>query len=164
MIFWNLDQSVSIGESGNGNERLREGTLRQLLDSARQPNGKILNALSFPLLGAGYEANPFSTDQAAWMQTLSAPFSKDVVAVPIGDFRWGITATAGAFHPYHIDTYGQGTIVSTFDGRKLWISAKDPNNIFHSIGLFFHDEFDLDKSASGLWGIEAILLEPGTSL
>ena len=138
--------------------------MRQLLDSARQPNSKILNVLSFPLLGAGYEVNSFSSDQAAWMQTLSAPFSKDIVAVPIGDFRWGICATAGAFHPYHIDTFGQGTTIDLLDGRKIWISATDPDTIFHLVGIFFHEEFDLDKSASGLWGVEAIVLEPGTRL
>ncbi len=138
--------------------------MRQLLDSARQPNGKILNALSFPLLGAGYEANSFSSDQAAWMQTMSAPFSKDVVAVPVGDFRWGLCATAGAFHHYHVDTFGHGTTIDPLDGMKIWVPAKDPGTIFHSVDLYFHDEFDLDKSASGLWSVEAIVLEPGTRL
>lgn len=135
------DHSVDVNES-------KEGTLRQILDSGKQTDGKILSALPLPIVYAGYEANPFSSDHAAWMQTLSSPFSKDTVPVPVGDLRWGMCATAGAFNNYRINRNGFGTIIDPIHGSIVWISASTASNAS-------------DRSISG---VEAIHLEPGTRL
>jgi hypothetical protein len=134
-----------------------------MLDAAMQTDGKIMNTLAFPLVGAGYQANSFSSDHAAWMQTLSAPFSKDIVAVPVGDIRWGSCATAGAFINELSKHDGLGTVIDPIDGLRVWFSAPDPSNIFHPVNSFIQD-FNLDKHTEGSSNIEAIILEPGTRL
>jgi hypothetical protein len=134
-----------------------------MLDAAMQTDGKIMNTLAFPLVGAGYQANSFSSDHAAWMQTLSAPFSKDIVAVPVGDIRWGSCATASAFINALSKRDGLGTVIDPIDGLRVWFSAPDPSNIFHPVNSFIQD-FNLDKHTEGSSNIEAIILEPGTRL
>ena len=129
-----------------------------------QTDGKILNALAFPLIGAGYQANSFSSDHAAWMQTLSAPFSKDLVAVPVGDIRWGSCATAGAFNNKLSNREGLGTVIDPVDGLQVWFSALEPSNIFHQVNSFIHDDLELKKTVEGSGNVEAIVLEPGTRL
>jgi hypothetical protein len=132
---------------------LKKGTLRQILDSGKQTNGKILTALPLPIIYAGYEANPFSSDHSAWMQTLSSPFSKDIVPVPVGVLRWGSCATAGAFDDYHSNHDGFGTIIDPIHGSMVWISASNSNNIVHRRGKVL----EINK-------VEAVILEPGTRL
>jgi len=126
------------------------------LDSGKQTNGKILTALPLPIIYAGYEANPFSSDHSAWMQTLSSPFSKDVVPVPVGDLRWGSCTTAGAFDDYRLNHDGFGTIIDLIHGSMVWISASNSSNIVHRRGIVLKN-----KSVNR---VEAIVLEPGTRL
>jgi hypothetical protein len=119
-----------------------------MLDEGMGRNGKILNAPPFPLIGASYEANSFSSDQAAWMQTLSAPFSQEGLAAPIGNIRWGSCTTAGAFNNRLLERDSLGTVIDLVDG--LWVCFSSPNNDNES------DEHSIN--------VEAIVLEPGTRL
>ena len=160
----NADQSIDHEKAGVSGRRLKEGTLRQILDAAMQTDGKIMNALAFPLVGAGYQPSSFSSDHAAWMQTLSAPFSKDVVAVPVGEIRWGSCATAGAFNNELSNREGLGTVIDPVDGLRVWFSTPEPSNIFHRVNSFIHSDLESDKHAEGLSNVEAIVLEPGTRL
>ena len=141
VLIINADQSAVLEET---EAREKKGTLRQMLEAVRQPDSKILNVLPVPLVGAGYEANSFSSDHAAWMQTLSAPFSKDMIAAPIGDLRWGSCAMAGAFDDRTTERIGLGTIMDTMNGSKWWICGTEPTKLDHTV--------------------EGILLEPGTRL
>lgn len=123
-----------------------------------------MNAIPFPLVGAGYWPSSFSSDHAAWMQTLSAPFSKDVVAVPVGEIRWGSCATAGAFNNELSKREGLGTVIDPVDGLRVWFSAPDSSNICHRVNSFIDSDLELDKHIEGLSNVEAIILEPGTRL
>jgi hypothetical protein len=99
------------------------------------------------------------------MHTLSSPFSRDVDAIPIGNIRRGVCATANTFLHYRIDNDGLGSTINPINGYQLWITAKDSTNIFHWVGLLFEDEFDLNKkSKTSLWDVEAIVIGPGTRL
>ena len=158
------DQSINHETTGISGGQLKEGTLRQILDAAMQTDGKVLNALAFPLVGTGYQPNSFSSDHAAWMQTLSAPFSKDIVAVPVGDIRWGSCATAGAFNNKLSKRDGLGMVIDPVDGLQLWFSTPEPSNIFHQVNSFIHSDLELDKHEEGASNVEAIVLEPGTRL
>jgi len=121
------------------NSNSSEGTLRQILQSAKQNHLKILSTLPLPIIDARYEANPFSSDHAAWMQTLSSPFSKDTISVPIGDIRWGSCATAGALNNYRVNRDGFGTVIDPIHGSLVWISTSNGK-------------------------VEAVHLEPGTRM
>jgi hypothetical protein len=154
-IIKRADQSIALGETESGE---KEGTLRQILDASRQPESKILKAHPVPLVGAGYEANSFSSDHAAWIQTLSAPFSKNTIAAPV-DLRWGSCATAGAFDDRLTEYDGLGSIFDTRYGSKVWICRANPTNSAIRIGSLIHMDARCTAGA-----FEAIVLEPGTRL
>jgi hypothetical protein len=81
--------------------------------------------------------------------------------------RWGLCATCGAWHPHHIDSDGSGTYIDTQNGKKLWITSDhsvEGNDALAQIGIFFDPDFSVDKGTSKLWGLEAIVLVPGTRL
>lgn len=81
--------------------------------------------------------------------------------------RWGLAATAGAFHTFHIDCNGLGTSIEVKTGRKWWIVARpkdlscldDLININKVVDIVAEDMFMPEG-----WMLEAILLEPGTQL
>ncbi|KAJ3499602.1 hypothetical protein NLJ89_g10083 [Agrocybe chaxingu] len=82
--------------------------------------------------------------------------------------QWGLVATDGAFHPWHIDSDGFGTFVEIQTGRKWWVLARprgnDPDfSDFARIDTFLGG---IDTTAPNLdrWELEAVLLEPGTRL
>jgi hypothetical protein len=154
LITW-ADQSIAFGEMELGK---KEGTLRQMLDASKEPESIILNALPVPLVGAGYEANSFSSDHAAWIQTLSAPFFKDMIAAPV-DLRWGSCATASAFDNRLTEYNGLGSIIDPRQGSKVWICRANATNSTIRIGSLIHQD---GKYTAGAF--EAIVLEPGTRL
>ena len=141
--------------------------MRQILNCSQQPDGKVLNALSFPMPGAATTAEAFASDLAAWQQTTGEPGCGSKVARPTGDMRWGLCATSGAWHGHHIDSDGSGTYIDVQDGEKLWITSDHSsagNDSLSEIGIFFDDNFSVDEGAPRLWGLEAIVLVPGTRL
>ena len=62
-----VDQSVCVGEAGAGELWLATATTGQLLEAAHAPDGKILNALEFPMGLASLDPPPpkFSTNLLA---------------------------------------------------------------------------------------------------
>ena len=139
-----------------------------MLRSARQNDGeggKILNALQFPRPEEGLGHHRFSTDSVAWRATKGRRGSSDAEAPPLADVRWGLAATKGAVHWWHIDSDGFGTYLDVVTGKKWWIVAKEKNNAptFGSTSLFL-GEYELEEPNVDLWDLEAILLQPGTRL
>lgn len=120
------DQSIAVGTEGDTNSMLKQGNLRQILDCSRMDDGKILNALSFPMRNAGVQNEAFSSDVAAWNKTEAEPICKHEAFMLVGDIWWGTCATCGAFHMYHIDCEGLGTTTEVLSGMKWWIV---PSNI-----------------------------------
>ena len=53
-----IDQSVHVGEAGMGELWLVTATTSQLLEAAHAPDGKILNALEFPMGLASLNSPP----------------------------------------------------------------------------------------------------------
>lgn len=87
---------------------------------------------------------------------------------PTGHFRWGLAATAGAFHTFHVDSNGLGTYISPVEGSKWWIVARPIGSLDHStfedVGFFLNKSFSVNGNGAGVFALEAILLEPGTTL
>jgi len=107
----------------------------------------------------------FSTDSAAWRATKGRRESADSEAPPVADIRWGLAATKGAVHWWHIDSDGFGTYLDVITGCKWWIVAKqkDKAPAFGSTSLFL-GRYELEEPNTDLWDLEAILLQPGTRL
>ena len=150
------------------NDRRRRGTLRNMLDSS-QRGGKILNALNFPMPEQGLSSFSFSTDAAAWNGTKGTANCGDDKALPLGDIRWGIAATTGALHWWHLDSEGFGTYIDTRAGLKWWIVGRRKGTAhkfesFGEIDTFFNDRYDMEKPNLDLWDLEAVILPPNTRL
>jgi hypothetical protein len=148
--------------------RRRRGTLRHLLESHLN-NGKVLNALHFPMPEQGLGTLPFSTDSAAWNGTKGAADCRGDKAPPLGDIRWGIAATTGAIHWWHIDSDGFGTYLDVKAGLKLWVVATRKDRSFHSFGeisTYLQEEHRYEAEGPNLdrWDLEAVVLQPGTRL
>jgi hypothetical protein len=148
--------------------RLMMGTVRSLLRSSEE-NGKILNALHFPMPEKGMGMQPFSTDSAAWVCTKGAAGSRQSQAPPLADFRWGLAATTGALSWWHVDSDGFGTYVDTKAGLKWWIVArrKGKEHDFESFSeadTFFDGRYEVDEPNQDKWDLEAVVLHPGTRL
>ena len=163
------DQSVGQDPAKHSyDNRVKQGTLQQLLRCAKQNHGeggKILNALHFPMPEEGLGHHLFSTDSVAWRATKGRRESADGELPPLADIRWGLAATTGAVHWWHIDSDGFGTYLDVITGHKWWIIAKqkDKAPTFGSTTLFL-GEYQLEEPNTDLWDIEAILLQPGMRL
>ena len=107
----------------------------------------------------------FSTDSAAWRATEGRRESSDAEAPPLADVRWGLAATKGAVHWWHVDSDRFGTYLDIITGNKWWIVAKEKDNglTFGSTSLFL-STYQLEEPNTDLWNVKAILLEPGTRL
>lgn len=148
------------------NDCCRRGTLRNILESS-QNDGKILNALNFPMPEQGLDSFSFSTDSAAWNGTKGAANCGGDKGLPLGDIRWGIAATTGALHWWHLDSDGFGTYIDTRAGLKWWILARRKvHNLesFGEINTFVSDRYDMEQPNSDSWDLEAVILSPNTRL
>jgi hypothetical protein len=116
----------------------------------------------------GLGSHPFSTDSAAWNGTKGAADCERDKAPPLASIRWGIAATTGALHWWHVDCDGFGTYVDTKAGLKWWIVArrKGAGHGFESFGELgtFLDGFSHDTPHEDRWDVEAVILHPGTQL
>lgn len=134
--------------------------------------GKILNALQFPMPEEGLGANPFSTDSVAWCGTKGWRDCNDLVLPPTADIRWGLAATTGALHWWHIDSDGFGTYIDVKTGMKWWIVARpkqptlshDDFALFARSDIFMSSSYQMEAPCTSMWDLEAILLTPGTRL
>lgn len=144
---------------------MRKGTLRQMLECSKLPDGKALNALQFPMGEEALARSPFSTEIEAWQATKGRPDCDGEDSMPAPHLRWGLCATKGASHLWHIDSNGFGTFIDVKTGQKLWIMAHPKEGrTFADITLFLGDDYQLEEPNEGLWDLEAILLEPGTRM
>jgi hypothetical protein len=165
-----IDQSI-LRDPATGeypDNRLRQGTVRSLLASA-QEDGKILNALYFPMSEQGLGFWPFSTDSAAWRATKGAKGCSQEETPPLASIRWGLAATAGALSWIHLDSNGFPTYIDIKAGFKWWIvlRRKGEAHFFESVSDvfgFFEGNYDVDKPNHDKWDLEAVLLPPGTRL
>jgi hypothetical protein len=159
------DQSVPIVDE-NFAAQMCIGTLEHILEMARDPNGTIINGLSFPLPLSAIKRDKLSGDIEAWRLTEGLPFCNEKASYPTADMRWGLASTAGARHWTHVDSDGLATYVQLLTGTKLWILMKpDLDNEVDAaahVDLYLND-YD-PAVAVRTWDAEAVLLTPNTRL
>ena len=123
-------------------------------------DGKILDALSFPMRDAGIRNEPFASDVASWNNTFAEPICKHELSLPIQGIRWGHCATSGAFQGFHINNDGRGKFIDVLHGSEWYIIASH----LHGLNEFPDDDFDFQKATDYVWELEAVMLVPGTRL
>lgn len=156
---------LSVPVEDNYNVRHTSGTLMDMYQASISPMGKSLNSLDFPMQCAEHPPQSFATDVKAWIWTLNN--SNKSNQYPSTSTRWGLAATAGTYHKWHIDTDGFGTHLDCKTGSKVWFIAKPKNmgsfSNFADRSLFQAD-YTMERPNTHLWDIEAVFLLPGTRL
>ena len=157
------DQSIPV-QDGDLTTQVCFGTLEHILAEARDPNGAIINGLSFPLPLSAIKRDKVGGDVEAWRLTEGLPFCTLKVVFPTGDVRWALASTAGSRHWPHLDSNGFATFVDVLTGMKFWILFRphldnelEPSG---SIDLFLND-FDTSVAVK-TWDAELVVLTPGT--
>lgn len=160
-----LDMSV-LPRSHEGDERHVIGMTGDLLKSHRSRNGKILNALDFPMPTRGVRPpETIATDILAFNKTLDDPYCKRTTAFPVSDMYWALAATDHSFHFFHIDTDGLGTLIAPKTGKKHWILARPKaGRSFAQTDIYVDGKYAIDEMNMDIWDVEAILLTPGMCL
>ena len=141
----------------------KQGTLRDLLDCHRE-GSKILNGLDFPMASASHPPTEFASDLAAFITTLDLPFCGRNIGFPAMSSRWGLAATAGAFHLWHTDCNGFATYIDTQTGYKWWVLAQPKQPSDFADTSLFTEKFAVDAPNGDVWDMEAVLLTPGSCL
>jgi hypothetical protein len=142
--------------------RHQKGTLKDIL-RCHEEKSKILNALDFPMLSAPHPPTAIASDLAAFNGTVDLPMCGRNILFPVTSTRWGLAATAGAHHLWHIDCNGFGTYIDTQTGQKWWIVARPkPDSDRFSHPTLFTEEFHIDGANFNKWDLEAVLLLPGS--
>ncbi|KAF8220480.1 hypothetical protein L208DRAFT_1202251, partial [Tricholoma matsutake] len=79
--------------------------------------------------------------------------------------RWGLAATSGAHHLWHIDCNGFCTYIDTQTGMKWWIIAKPKFGSMHfSDAMLFTEEYNISAANLEKRDLEAVLLCPGSKM
>lgn len=165
--YYSSDLSIRPN-TGVGDEQHTIGLTRHLLDSHRSPQGKILNALDFPMPMPDWQPpHAIASHRRAWHVTVDDPQCKRTDLYPTSDLHWALAATRHAFHYTHIDTDGFATFLLPKSGLKYWVVAcpkAGAGTMFASTNLYVGSTFAIDKINTDLWDVEGILLTPGTCL
>jgi hypothetical protein len=143
--------------------RHQKGTLNDMLTCHREKT-KILNALDFPMLSAPHPPTSIASDLEVFHSTVDLPMCARTVLFPVTSTRWGLAATSGAHHLWHIDCNGFCTYIDTQTGQKWWIVARPKNSSDFSCTGLFTDQFRIDAANLNKWDLEAVLLLPGSRL
>jgi hypothetical protein len=157
-----LDQSVSE------TPQVKDGVLKQFVDNLELdvPNTlRIIRMKSY--LGA--ESLPFSSDHAAWRDTVSDPYCTHETSEN-ASLRWTDASTAHAVQFWKITPAGFGAFFDVRSGQQLVIVAAPETSDDDTLHTFTHwdqylQDFDrLSHEFSSRNGIEAIRLERGNRL
>jgi hypothetical protein len=107
----------------------------------------------------------FASDLVAFNATVDLPMCSCNISFPMASTQWGLAATSGAHHLWHIDCNGFCTYIDTQTGVKWWIVAKPKDGSMHfSHATLFTENYDLSGTNLEKWDIEAVLLHPGSQL
>ena len=165
--FHQLSLDLSKENKHDGSSRHVRGTLRDFLHShLQEDNGMSLNGLDFPMPWLPPFPSTFATDVTAFNATLDMPLCSKKTQFPASSMRWGLAATSGAHHLWHIDCDGFCTCIEVKTGFKLWVLGSPRSNSmdgFSSISDFL-DKYDIDSVNDETMALEAILLVPGSTL
>lgn len=119
-------------------------------------DGKILNSLDHPLWNGPLPPKSLASDLYCYQQDVREKGEK----YPLDTMRWGLAATAGAYHHWHIDVNGMATWFLIRCGVKIIIIAREkaPGD-FSSPTLF--KGMNLISAKQDKWDVEAVVLRPG---
>jgi hypothetical protein len=129
--------------------------------------GKILNALEFPMSYLPSDNAPpvgLDSDVEAFRNTAGMQYCRLSEAFPFSSMRWGLAATANAYHTFHLDCDGFATYVKVQTGAKWWIIACPKEGVSLADTTLFTSDYQIDKVDVRRFNYEAILLEPSTQL
>jgi hypothetical protein len=130
---WMQDFSIAI-QGSDYSKRQVIGSLQLLHKHAHTPNGRVLNALDFPFASGPSPSWQIASDLRAWDSTIDSPLAACSFEYPINHMRWGLAASKGAQHTWHIDSMGVATCVQVKTGSKWWVvgrSKEGRNDIIH---------------------------------
>ena len=166
---WTNDHPLDFSKENkhDASSRHARGTLRDFLINHQKGNaGRSLNGLDFPMPWLDALPSSFATDVLAFNTTLNMQMCNKKTQFPASSMRWGLAATSNAYHLWHIDCDGLGTVVNLKTGYKLWILGGPKNNLrgsFSSIADFL-ENYKINDVNNKKMEIEAILLIPGSRL
>lgn len=168
--YLSLDFSIPVDRDTSNSVRARVGTPWDLLRTLEARHPKALNGLDFPLSDDPFVPQKFSSDSVSWQYSMGFAFCKRDDHKPISDIRWGLAATSGAFHEFHVDTAGFGTFVAPDCGIKLWValSPKDqaggrPYDFLGKTDVFY-ENFNIRLPPPEDWVYEMVVLKSGMTL
>lgn len=136
-------------------------TAQDMITIHGQPatTAKLVNALNFPMHVPHDLSEPTrnKAEYHAWIATrqlfrITSPYPWSVET-------WGIAATAGTYHRWHVDSNGLWTHVDVKCGVKLWITGKPKdgaNNVIKQMG-----EEEVNEN---LMDLKYAILKPGDRL
>lgn len=141
------------------------GTVKDILHSHNAGNtGTILNGLDFPMPWLGQYPTSFATDVVAFNSTVDMPLCNRNVMYPSTSTKWGLAATTGAHHLWHIDCDGFGSVINNKTGFKWWIVGQPmPGHDFSKPSEYL-DDYDINAVNDNKWQLEGMLLVPGSRL
>lgn len=101
----------------------------------------------------------------AWESTRTSKMVSHQPPFPWSIFRWGLAATSGAYHKFHVDQDGMATGVEVRKGRKYWVVAS-PKKAHGSADASWYckREYDLGNLPTELYDFDGVLLKPGQRL
>lgn len=135
---------------------------------ATHPKG--LNGLDFPLSDDAFGAEKFSSDTASWQWSMGFAHCRKDEHKPISDIRWGLAATSGAFHEFHVDTAGFGSFVAPDCGIKLWVALTPKDETqgrpFDFLGKtkVFYENFNISLPPPEDYVYDLVVLKSGMKL
>lgn len=165
-----VDFSIPVPNDSSNIVRGRTGTPQDLLDTLNATHPKALNGLDFPLSDDPFGPQKFSSDGVSWQWTMCYAFCPRDEHKPISDIRWGLAATSGAFHEFHVDTAGFGTFIAPDVGTKLWVPLSPKHQLggrpFDFLGRtqVFYENFNISLPPPGDWVYDLVVLQPGMKL
>lgn len=169
-MYATVDFSIPVPSGISNAIRSKVGTPQDLLQTLEAAHPKALNALDFPLTDDPFAPEKFSSDGVSWPWTIGYAFCKRDEHKPISDIRWGLAATSGAFHEFHVDTGGFGTFVAPDCGTKLWVplTLKDESQgrVFDFLAMtdMFYENFNISLPPPKDWVYDLVVLQSGMKL
>jgi hypothetical protein len=108
-----------------------------------------------------------ASDMYAFQATADSHFCKvSYHPFPFASSAWGLAATRGAHHKFHLDADGFGTHIKVINkgGCKWWVIATPRNPQALASTLLFTRNFNVDNVDVENYNFEGMLLTPGMEL
>jgi hypothetical protein len=113
------------------------------------------------MLSTPHPPMSFASDLAVFCATVDLLMCGHAISFPMASTRWGLAATSGAHHLWHINCNGFCMYINMQTGTKWWIVAKPKLGSMHfSDAMLFTEEYNISATNLEKWDLEAVLLRP----